>query len=211
MSKFFISGPITGYPNQNRESFARAEQYLTEEGMIVINPSMFPIGFTHEQYMKWCKVILDDCDSIYMLDGWQESQGAIEEYHYARNFGKDIFYECSYKFEYSPIQTNKPETVDKPVSIEVKKHKDLIEQMHDIFKRKNYDYGNAFVGVYREEGMASFRIRLTDKLDRFKKLTKSNDQQVKDESIKDTLMDMANYALMAVICLESDDENSQAT
>ena len=47
------------------------------------------------------------------------------------------------------------------------------------------------------------RIRLTDKLNRFKSLTKGNGtQKVSDESIRDTLMDLANYALMTVLELE---------
>lgn len=48
------------------------------------------------------------------------------------------------------------------------------------------------------------RIRLGDKLARFKSLTKSGVQEVKDESIRDTLIDLANYAIMTV--LEMDDQ-----
>ena len=46
------------------------------------------------------------------------------------------------------------------------------------------------------------RIRLSDKLERFKKLTRDGGQQVKDESIKDTLLDLANYAVMTVVEME---------
>ena len=50
--------------------------------------------------------------------------------------------------------------------------------------------------------MAMVRIRLGDKLNRFKALSRGNEQMVKDESIRDTLMDLANYALMAVLEME---------
>lgn len=53
-----------------------------------------------------------------------------------------------------------------------------------------------------EEGMAMPRIRLGDKLARFKSLTKSEVQEVKDESIRDTLIDLANYAIMTVLELD---------
>ena len=51
------------------------------------------------------------------------------------------------------------------------------------------------------------RIRLGDKLARFKSLTKSGGQEVKDESIRDTLIDLANYAIMTV--LELDDQKAE--
>lgn len=46
------------------------------------------------------------------------------------------------------------------------------------------------------------RIRLGDKFNRFKTLSRSNDQKVTDESIRDTLLDLANYALMTVLEME---------
>lgn len=48
---------------------------------------------------------------------------------------------------------------------------------------------------------------LGDKLARFKSLTKSGVQEVKDESIRDTLIDLANYAIMTV--LELDDQKAE--
>jgi hypothetical protein len=47
--------------------------------------------------------------------------------------------------------------------------------------------------------MAMPCIRLEDKLNRLKSLTRSGDQQVNDESIDDTLMDLANYAIMTIV------------
>lgn len=43
------------------------------------------------------------------------------------------------------------------------------------------------------------RIRLGDKFNRFKNLTRSGLRQVVDESIRDTLIDLANYAIMTVM------------
>lgn len=63
-------------------------------------------------------------------------------------------------------------------------------------------YGDSFHQTFTEEGMAMPRIRLGDKLARFKSLTKSEVQEVKDESIRDTLIDLANYAIMTVLELD---------
>ena len=73
----------------------------------------------------------------------------------------------------------------------------LIDQIKDTHERKNHDYGNSFAKSMDEFGMSAAAIRLTDKLSRFKSLIKS-EAQVKDESIEDTLLDMATYAIMTV-------------
>ena len=49
------------------------------------------------------------------------------------------------------------------------------------------------------------RIRLGDKLSRFKTLTRKGEQKVQDETIRDTLLDLANYAVMTVMELEREE------
>ena len=89
------------------------------------------------------------------------------------------------------------------------RHKELCDMMHDLYCRKNADYGDAFHRVFKEEGVASCRIRLSDKLYRFRKLTQDAEtQKVKEESITDTLIDLANYALLSILELEFADEES---
>ena len=87
----------------------------------------------------------------------------------------------------------------------VERHKKLCDTLNTIYEKKNHDYGDSFNETFVEEGMAMARIRLSDKLNRFKKLTKPDSRQlVNDESVRDTLLDLANYALMTV--LEMEDE-----
>jgi Nucleotide modification associated domain 1 len=80
-------------------------------------------------------------------------------------------------------------------------HKQIIDEMHDTYLRKNADYGNSFEEQFSEYGMLSVLIRLDDKMRRLKQLHKS-EAQVKDESKRDTLMDLANYAIMSVMELD---------
>lgn len=65
-------------------------------------------------------------------------------------------------------------------------------------KRKNHDYGDSFSKSFLEYGMAMPCIRLEDKLNRLKALT-NHEAKVNDEGIEDTLMDLANYAIMTII------------
>lgn len=84
-------------------------------------------------------------------------------------------------------------------SANVMQHERICTEMNALYARKNRDYGDSFHLSFEEEGMAMARIRLGDKLNRFKTLTKNNDQLVQDESIRDTLIDLANYAIMTVM------------
>lgn len=68
----------------------------------------------------------------------------------------------------------------------------------DTYERKNHDYGDSFVKV-REKYPEAIMIRLMDKLNRLEVLLKGNRAMVKDESVKDTLSDLANYAIMELV------------
>ena len=84
--KMYISGAITG-TDDYMERFAKAEKESTEQGYSVVNPAkvnaQLPEDTTYEEYMKMCFCMLDMCDSIYMLKGWEKSCGANREYSYA--------------------------------------------------------------------------------------------------------------------------------
>ena len=88
-----------------------------------------------------------------------------------------------------------------PLERKAERHKDICDKLNDIYIQKNHDYGDSFSKTFQEEGMAMARIRLTDKLERFKRLTKT-EGKVKDESIIDTLIDLANYSIMTIMEIE---------
>lgn len=81
-------------------------------------------------------------------------------------------------------------------------HAAICDELKDLYRRKNTDYGDSFHKTFLEEGLAMSRIRLSDKIERFKRLTKSGEQNVKDESVRDTLIDLANYAIMTIVEME---------
>ena len=78
-------------------------------------------------------------------------------------------------------------------------HKNICDSLNDLYKKKNQDYGDSFSKSYKEYGLTMSLIRLEDKLNRLKSLNKNGNAQVKDESIQDTLMDLANYSIMTLI------------
>lgn len=87
----------------------------------------------------------------------------------------------------------------------IENHKKICDRLNDLYKAKNEDYGDSFGKSYREYGLTMSCIRLEDKLNRLKSLNKNGNAQVKDESIEDTLMDLANYTIMTLIELEGEE------
>lgn len=87
-------------------------------------------------------------------------------------------------------------------------HKQILDEMHDTYKRKNADYGNSFEEQFKEYGLLSAAIRLDDKMKRLKQLLK-NEAKVKDESIEDTISDMSNYCVMTLMELRKQKERSE--
>ena len=90
--KVFISGPITGYENNNRAKFYEAERILRGLGFDVFNPVWmdFTDSWTHEEIMAVDLAALATCDAIYQLDGWEDSKGALEEFYFAIKHSKEF-------------------------------------------------------------------------------------------------------------------------
>lgn len=76
--------------------------------------------------------------------------------------------------------------------------REITDYMYQIYEKKNADYGDSFSKTYDEFGLTASAIRINDKTERFKKLIKQ-EAQVQDESIKDTLLDLANYAVLTLM------------
>ena len=109
--------------------------------------------------------------------------------------------ECSQKVNFCSSAIFTPPT-------DADKFEAITKKMHSIFRKKNHDYGNSFEQSLNEEGLAASRIRIGDKWNRFKQLSKGAKAQVNDESLRDTLIDMANYAIMTVMWLDKQQNNS---
>jgi len=90
--KYYIAGKITNLTNY-REVFKKAEDKLTEEGHLCMNPAILTEGFPYDVYMPICYAMIDACDSIYLLKNWTDSKGAKLEYEYALSKNKQIVFE----------------------------------------------------------------------------------------------------------------------
>lgn len=92
-----------------------------------------------------------------------------------------------------------PDDLKLHIEPRVARHYAICQKLNQVYKAKNHDYGDSFGDTYKKLGIISAVTRLSDKMNRLMSLAVSHDAQVKDEKIEDTLLDMANYAIMTLI------------
>lgn len=84
--------------------------------------------------------------------------------------------------------------------------KEIAKKMIETFVKKNHDYGNSFDKSLDKFGLVASIVRMGDKMNRIESLI-NKDAKVKDESIRDTLLDLANYAVMTVMWMDNQSKN----
>jgi len=80
----------------------------------------------------------------------------------------------------------------------VEQLKKIQDEARELFEKKNADYGDAFASY----GVIGILMRIQDKINRCLTITKNNISMVDDETIKDTLLDLHNYAAMGLMLNE---------
>ena len=81
----------------------------------------------------------------------------------------------------------------------VEQFKNIQNDCLEIFSKKNKDYGDAFA----QHGVVGVMVRISDKMSRFTNISsKKIEISVEDETLKDTFMDLHNYAAMAIMLLK---------
>ena len=87
-----------------------------------------------------------------------------------------------------------------------RQHKEVCNMLNEIYEQKNRAYGNSFGDTYNDLGIISAVTRISDKFNRRKTLARNKDINQGDESIADTLLDMANYCIMTYMELQNENK-----
>ena len=94
--KKYISGPITGYPDGNKNAFYEAAFGVISTRDYPLNPhdvcSLLPAGSNWLAYMRECLAALAEADAVIMMAGWVWSRGARLEWFVAWRLGLPIEY-----------------------------------------------------------------------------------------------------------------------
>lgn len=91
MMKIYIAGSITNDPNY-KEHFKKVKEKILKLGHVPLNPCK-KLGFEYKEYIDMGLNELMQCDAIVMLDGWENSDGAKLERHYAITVGLLVMYD----------------------------------------------------------------------------------------------------------------------
>jgi hypothetical protein len=91
----YISGPMRGKANFNYDLFNEVETQLVAHGWEVLNPTRHFDGDQTREPAEYMALDLEDvikADAVFLLPGWQDSEGARLEYQAAKFLGKQFFY-----------------------------------------------------------------------------------------------------------------------
>ena len=162
---------------------------------------------------------IDDCDNCELMKKYDKDTSEFTD-TYVCGFDEmsdDMLNKCyNWYKELDPAACENDETkccnkgsdgLKPHIETKVTQHYAICHKLNQVYKAKNHDYGDSFGDTYKKLGIISAVTRLSDKMNRLMSLAVSHDAQVKDEKIEDTLLDMANYAIMTLIELEYEPEN----
>ena len=163
-----------------------------------------------EWYCDYCGNTCDTCELKNMYD--KETDGFTDSYSCAFDEMDDKMLDKIYNWykELDPAACEnaetkrydkEPDAIKLHIEPKVAQHYAICQKLNQVYKAKNHDYGDSFGDTYKKLGIISAVTRLSDKMNRLMSLAVSHDTQVKDEKIEDTLLDMANYAIMTLIGL----------
>ena len=163
---------------------------------------------TNEQIKKYAEIIhasesvFDARIAVEYDLGHEITKEELEQImNYANNSGEIVQNEPSRR-NYMVASAKSADTspaYDKTIRI-----KELADHLVDTYCRKNKDYGDSFGISVNKYGIIAALTRMSDKWNRLENLILTLDQRrnVEDESVLDTLLDMATYALMTYIEIE---------
>lgn len=86
--------------------------------------------------------------------------------------------------------------------------KKYTDHLADILQAKNDAYGDSFTKSVDEDGLLVLKIRLGDKFNRISSLIKRDELKENDESLEDTLLDMAGYSILGLKWLKEHENES---
>lgn len=98
--KIYIAGPMRNYEALNFEEFFVTARRLRKLNWEVENPAAYDVKrwfagetLTEKEILSSDIQLLVDCDAIFMLDGWDKSDGARMEYYFAKGVGMEVIFQ----------------------------------------------------------------------------------------------------------------------
>ena len=91
----------------------------------------------------------------------------------------------------------------------IQKHEEICKALHELYIKKNADYGDSVGELYAKLGDITLLTRITDKYNRLLNIFSNPDKQVNFETIDDTIQDLANYCIIWMMERELKDKGEK--
>jgi hypothetical protein len=88
----------------------------------------------------------------------------------------------------------------------IQKHEEICKALHELYIKKNADYGDSVGELYAKLGDITLLTRITDKYNRLLNIFSNPDRQVNFETVDDTIQDLANYCIIWILERELKEE-----
>ena len=90
----------------------------------------------------------------------------------------------------------------------LQRYNKLLAEMYVTYVKKNHDYGDSFSRSFKKYGLVAAMVRMEDKWNRLDNMALGAEQKVADETIRDTLLDLAGYCVMTTMELDREKDNA---
>lgn len=85
----------------------------------------------------------------------------------------------------------------------VSRFDEILQEMRELYEKKNSDYGNSFNETIQEFGFVPAVARINDKVNRMKNIVKGQEMNVKEETFRDALLDTSVYCILTLMEIEN--------
>lgn len=116
-------------------------------------------------------------------------------------------YDVSYIADRPTISFDENADKSRLIPKNVFRFRDIVDEMAETYAKKNSDYGDSFGISVRKYGNIAALTRMSDKFNRIENLILNGNQQVKDESLLDSLKDLGCYCVMTIMAIEENQKN----
>ncbi len=118
--RIYISGPMSGLPDQNRGAFLRAAEVLRQLGCDPVDPGELPepaAGDEHHHFLERDLMVMMRCDGGCVLEGWEDSSGCLREIYTASLRGLPCFLDIQAEEAIADLRWRRGPTIGAPIPV----------------------------------------------------------------------------------------------
>ena len=194
----------TGHGDNNLSYFTKSKEYPIQSfydcryGVVLINDRNNADQVCNDNVRNFFRLLIEETEMETEVN--KEYQKLID---IVRDVRSSIVLSAENDAKLKTVEYGLKNLGSRPVlRSNVQQFMDITTNMAKTYAAKNHDYGNSFDQSLNKFGLIASIVRMNDKMNRFETLA-SKKAEVKNESVEDTLLDLANYSILTVMWLRN--------